>query len=161
MAKKKKSKEQAASKQYTVLVAVDFSQGSAYALRRAKSIMGQKPDRILVLHVIDHDFIEKCQDNKIGPEEEIKKALFLQAKKRLKDFLKEEDIVEAKVIVTKGIPFLEINRVAVEEKVDMVVMGNRGTSGDMKTIFFGSTTERVLRFMKRPVLCTPIEEERN
>jgi nucleotide-binding universal stress UspA family protein len=25
----------------------------------------------------------------------------------------------------------------------------------MKAIFFGSTTERVLRFIKRPVLCIP------
>ena len=160
MAKKKKSMEQATPKHYTVLVAVDFSQGSAYALRKAKFIMGKKPDRILVLHVIDHDFIEKCLDNQIGTEDEIKKNLFIQAKKRLKEFLKTESMGDAKIIVSKGIPFLEINRVAIEKNVDIVVMGNRGTSGNMKTIFFGSTTERVLRFMKRPVLCVPIEEDR-
>ena len=65
-----------------------------------------------------------------------------------------------KEIVCEGIPFLEINKKAVETGADLVVMGNRGNSGDMQTIFFGSTTERVLRFMKRPVLCVPIMEDR-
>lgn len=63
-------------------------------------------------------------------------------------------------IICEGIPFLEINKKAVEIGADMVIMGNRGNSGDMQTIFFGSTTERVLRFMSRPVLCVPIEEDR-
>ena len=63
-------------------------------------------------------------------------------------------------LICEGTPFLEINKKAVETEADMVIMGNRGTSGDMQTIFFGSTAERVLRFMKRPVLCVPVEEDR-
>ena len=63
-------------------------------------------------------------------------------------------------LICEGVPFLEINKKAVETDADMVIMGNRGNSGDMQTIFFGSTTERVLRFMSRPVLCVPIEEDR-
>ena len=39
----------------------------------------------------------------------------------------------------------------------MIIMGSKGDSYDMKAIFFGSTTERVLRFIKRPVLCIPSE----
>ena len=77
-------------KKYKVLVAVDFSPSSARALRMAKSIMGQKPDRIVVIHVIDHNFIERCISNQIGTESHIKKTLFLQAKLRLKDFLRKE-----------------------------------------------------------------------
>jgi nucleotide-binding universal stress UspA family protein len=145
-----------------VLVAVDFSSSSARALRMAKSIMGQKPDRIVVIHVIDHNFVERCISNQIGSENYIKKTLFLQAKKRLKDFLREEGMTAETVeeLICVGIPFLEINKKAVEMDADMVIMGNRGNSGDMQTIFFGSTTERVLRFMSRPVLCVPIEEDR-
>jgi len=151
-----------AEKKYTVLVAVDFSPSSAHALRKAKSIMGRKPDRIVVLHVIDQDFIERCITNGIGTESQIKKTLFLQAKRRLKEFLRREEMdgEPVKQVVCRGIPFLEINKKAAEIGADMVIMGNRGNSGDMRTIFFGSTTERVLRFMSRPVLCIPIEEER-
>jgi len=150
------------SERYKVLVAVDFSPSSARALRMAKSIMGRKPDRIVVIHVIDHNFIERCISNQIGTESHIKKTLFLQAKQRLKDFLREEGMAAEPVeeLICEGVPFLEINKKAVEVGADMVIMGNRGNSGDMQTIFFGSTTERVLRFMSRPVLCVPIEEDR-
>lgn len=149
-------------KKYKVLVAVDFSPSSARALRMAKSIMGRPPDQILVLHVIDTKFIERCIKNDIGNEEQIKKKLFLEAKKNMKKFLWAEGMEEgsAKTLVCSGTPFLEINKKAAENEVDMVIMGNRGNSGDMETIFFGSTTERVLRFMSRPVLCVPIEEDR-
>ena len=80
----------------------------------------------------------------------------------LTDFLRSEGMEDdsIKKLICEGIPFLEINKKAVEYGVDMVIMGNRGNSGDMQTIFFGSTTERVLRFMSRPVLCVPIEEDR-
>jgi len=64
-------------------------------------------------------------------------------------------------LICQGTPFIEINKRAVESGADMVVMGNRGNSGDMKTIFFGSTAERVLRFMKRPVLCVPLKEDQD
>lgn len=150
------------TKEYKVLVAVDFSASSARALRRAKSIMGRKPDRILVLHVIDSKFVEKCINSQIGTEKNIRKTLFLQAKKNLKDFLRAEGMEDEPIekLICEGVPFLEINKKAFETGVDMVIMGNRGNSGDMQTIFFGSTTERVLRFMIRPVLCVPIEEDR-
>ena len=154
--------ERTETKEYKVLVAVDFSPSSARALRRAKSIMGRKPDRILVLHVIDRNFVEKCINSQIGTEKNIRKTLFLQAEKSLKDFLRAEGMEDEPLekLICEGIPFLEINKKAAETGVEMVIMGNRGNSGDMQTIFFGSTTERVLRFMSRPVLCIPIEEDR-
>ena len=162
MITKRADKDRIDRKAYKVLVAVDFSASSARALRMATSIMGRKPDRIMVIHVIDHDFIERCISNEIGTESQIKKTLFLQAKKRLKVFLRAEGMVGEPIeeLICEGIPFLEINKKAVETEADMVIMGNRGNSGDMKTIFFGSTTERVLRFMSRPVLCVPTEEDR-
>ncbi len=149
--------KQARQKEYKVLVAVDFSESSAQALRMSRSVMGRKPDRIAVLHVIDQKFVESCVENQIGTEGQIKKTLFLQAKKRLKDFLHEGgmDGQPVEELVCEGIPFLEINQKAVETNAYLIIMGNRGNSGDMQTIFFGSTTERVLRLMKRPVLCVP------
>jgi len=52
---------------------------------------------------------------------------------------------------------VEINKKEVEISSDMTVIDSKGKSGDMKTIFFGSTFERVLRFITRPVLCVPAE----
>jgi len=162
MMTEKAGKQDTDHKKYKVLVAVDFSPYSAQALRKAKSIMGRRPDRILILHVIDVDFVQKCVKNQIGDESQVKKKLFLQAKARLKDFLRAEGMEGEPIeeLICEGIPFIEINKKALQLEVDMVIIGNRGTSGDMQTIFFGSTAERVLRFMKRPVLCVSIEEDR-
>ena len=52
----------------------------------------------------------------------------------------------------KGHPYLEISRKAVQVDAQMIVMGCSGNAGDMEFIFFRSTTERVLKFIKRPVL---------
>ena len=136
--KKTDNKEQTALKTSTVLVAVDFSLCSVHALRRARSIIGQKPGRILVLHVIDHDFVERCIHNRLGTKEHIKKILYPRAKAKLKDLLLEEgpDGHSTEELICEGMPFIEINKKAVEIGADMVVMGNRGNSGDMKTIFF-------------------------
>jgi nucleotide-binding universal stress UspA family protein len=149
-------------KEYRALVAIDFSQCSAHALKSSKLIMGRKPDKTYALHVIDHDFIEKCIDSGLGTESQIKKSLFVEARKKLKQFLQDQDMEtdSIEMDICEGTPFLEINRKAIEKDVDIVILGTHGTSGDMTQIFFGSTTERVLRFIKRPVLCVPIEEDR-
>jgi nucleotide-binding universal stress UspA family protein len=162
MMTEKTDRQDKSLKKYSVLVAVDFSPYSAQALRAAKSIMGQQPDNILILHVIDDYFVKKCVKNQIGSESQVKKKLFLQAKIRLREFLRSEGMEgeTTEELICEGIPFMEINKKALQREVDMVIIGNRGTSGDMQTIFFGSTAERVLRFMKRPVLCVTIEEDR-
>jgi nucleotide-binding universal stress UspA family protein len=147
---------------YNVLVAVDFSPCSAHALKSSKLIMGRKPDHICVLHVIDSDFVEKCISSGLGTESQIKKSLFIDAKERLNNFLQDQNLATNSIEteVSEGTPFLEINKKAIEKDVDIIIMGTHGTSSDMKRIFFGSTTERVLRFIKRPVLCVPVEEDR-
>ncbi len=51
--------------------------------------------------------------------------------------------------------YIEINKKAVEIDAEMIIIGSQDRSGDMKSIFFGSTPERVLRFIAKPVLCVP------
>jgi nucleotide-binding universal stress UspA family protein len=147
------------SKGPTVLVAVDFSHCSRLALRRAKSWAAMDAGKILVLHVIDQDFVRHCIQQHLGTEEEIKKKLFINSKNKLRDFIRREKVDgnNTQMIVCEGTPCMEINRKAVEYDVEMIIMGSKGNSDDMKAIFFGSTTERVLRFIKRPVLCIPPE----
>ena len=163
MVKKSTKKEETKKKGSTILVAVDFSSYSAVALKKAMSMVREKSDKILALHVVDQDFVKSCVLNALGEEKNIKEKLFLQAKEKLKNFLKPEGVVGENVdnLICEGVPYLEINKQAVLNNVEMIVMGSRGNSGDMNSIFFGSTTERVLRFIKRPVLCVPQEENNN
>jgi nucleotide-binding universal stress UspA family protein len=147
----------------TVLVAVDFSHCSKLALRQAKSWASRNNGKVLVLHVIDQDFVRHCIQQHLGVEEEVKKKLFINSKNRLRRFLRSEGMDEKNIlmIVSEGRPCIEINRKAVENDVEMIIMGSKGDSDDMKAIFFGSTAERVLRFIKRPVLCIPEESNYN
>lgn len=146
-------------KGFAVLVPIDFSPFSVQALRTARTLMGLKPRRLLALHVIDRDFVDRCIRHSLGTEDHIKKTLFLSAKARLKDLLHKEGTDDAERPVCMGTCFLEINNQAIQCGADMVVMGSRENSGDMNNIFFFSTTERVLRFIKRPVLCVPLNGE--
>jgi nucleotide-binding universal stress UspA family protein len=141
----------------TILVAVDFSDWSRSAVRMAKSLRRGGGDRIVALHVIDEAFVRQCVRRELGKEGEIKRSLFLRSKADLRDILEEEgldgDGVDAEVC--EGTPFIEINRKAVEREADLIILGSRGKAGGMDTIFFGTTTEKVLRFITRPVLCVP------
>jgi len=143
---------------FSVLVPVDFSPFSVQALRFASTFMGHRPSRLIALHVIDAAFVDKCIQLSLAPEDHIKKTLFTNAKAQLKRLLIAEEMENAERNVCIGTPFLEINKQAIQHDADMIIMGSRGNSGDMNSIFFGSTTERVLRFIKRPVLCVPLEE---
>jgi nucleotide-binding universal stress UspA family protein len=152
---KKKSEDR------TFLVAIDFSDCARDALRQIKLFLAEKPSRIIALHVIDHDFITECIRHELGNEGQIKKKLFLEAKAKLRDILRREDMTgnHVQMIVSEGVPYIEINKKAVENNVDMIIIGSCGNTGDMSQIFFGSTAEKVLRFITRPVLCIPPELE--
>ena len=144
-------------KRAAILVAIDFSHCSLIALRKAKSLASRDSGRLVALHVIDHHFVQQCIHERLGTEREIKKKLFLSAKARLRDFLRREGLErdDVDMVVCEGTPCVEINKAAVKSDAQMVVMGSKGNSDDMQTIFFGSTTEKVLRFIRRPVLCVP------
>jgi nucleotide-binding universal stress UspA family protein len=155
------SDDDSESEEKTILVAVDFSDCARGALRQAKSLMAEKRFRIIALHVINHDFIAECIRHELGDEGQIKKKLFMEAKAKLRDYLAQEKLEDNNVqmIVSEGVPYIEINKKAVENNVDMVIIGSCGKTGDMGSIFFGGTTEKVLRFITRPVLCVPPKSE--
>ena len=73
-----------------IAAGVNIADNIPCAMRRARTILGQKPGRILVLHVIDHDFIVRCIHNRLGTEEHIKKTLFLGARDKLQNLLRAE-----------------------------------------------------------------------
>ena len=74
-----------------ILVAVDFSDCSRLALRKAKLLLGDRPGYIIALHVIDRDFIATCLRRNIATEGHLKKQLFMDSKYRLKTFLQEQE----------------------------------------------------------------------
>jgi len=141
----------------TILVAMDFSDCSKAAYRKACTIFRGDIEKIIALHVIDSEFVKRCVTHRVGKEGQIKKTLFLNAKEQLKEFIAEEKETDVKVepVICEGVPYLEITRKAHEFNVEMIIIGSYGKAGDTERIFFGSTAEKLLRFITHPILCIP------
>lgn len=139
-----------------LLVSVDFSDCCLMALRKAMDLVAGRKAEIIVLHVIDQQFVQDTIRLGLSIESDIKKKIFLDARARLKALLEEEHLDgDVKPVVCEGIPYLEINRKAEEFKVDFIVIGSCGMAGYPDNIFFGGTAEKVMRFSRRPVFCVP------
>lgn len=140
----------------SILCPIDYSVASAGALRYAAAIAEHFVTRLIVLNVED-PLLTMAMDLGAGipwtpttAEDEI--AQFAS-----EVFEKDpETLALCECDVAIGKPSVEILRVARERSCDLIVMSSHGLSGARK-LFFGSTTERVLRETTVPVLVTPPE----
>ncbi len=63
------------------------------------------------------------------------------------------------VIVSEGVPFLEILRKAEDFQVDAIMMGRFGHRGPIEKVLFGTTAEHVIRGTSRAVIVVPVDTE--
>lgn len=134
-----------------ILVPVDFSKHSEYALEVAAQIAKQKNAELIVVHMLG---LSDVMINKEDPVE-IREAVFYLklAKKRFSEFLDKDYLKGIKVteMVHNYKVFREVNDVAMKVEADLVVMGSHGSSG-LSEVFVGSNTEKVVRSSEVPVL---------
>ena len=134
-----------------IIVPIDFSEHSEYALEAA-AIIAQKHDaELLALHMLE--ISDAILTHNTGEQQS--KAFFLLklAEKRFDQFLEKDYLKGLKVspIVKHFKVFSEVNDVAEEQNADLIVMGSHGASG-VKEFFVGSNTEKVVRHSEIPVL---------
>jgi nucleotide-binding universal stress UspA family protein len=138
----------------TILCPIDFSEASAGALRYAAAVADHFAARLIVLSVED-PLLTETADLGAGvpwtPEEcthEIRQFA-------VKTFGAEPPTRAAlEYEAVAGQPAPEILRFARERSCDLIVISRHGLTG-MRKQFFGSTTERILRETRQPVLITP------
>ena len=138
----------------SVLCPVDFSDASRGALRYAAAIAEHFCARLTVLTIND-PLLEIAADTAYG-------ATWLpqDSHGELRRFVESTfagrtlGVQELRSEVATGKPAPEILRVARERSCDLIVMSTHGLTG-VRKLFFGSTTERVLRETSVPVLVTP------
>ena len=141
----------------TILVPVDFSEHSEYALEVAASIAKIHDAEIVVVHMMGlaESFLNKDEKQEVFNAIYFMKLTKQRFEKLLdKDYLKGIDVTE--VVKTHKV-FSEINEVAKEYEADLIVMGSHGVAG-VKEVFVGSNTEKVVRTADIPVL---VIKERN
>jgi len=138
----------------SILCPVDFSEASAGALRYAAAIADHFAARLIVLTVED-PLLTQAADLGTGvlwTPEECKREIEQFAVKTFDENPPTLATLEYEAAVGKPAP--EILRVAREQSCDLIVVSTHGLTG-MRKLFFGSTTERILRETTRPVLITP------
>ena len=138
----------------SVLCPVDFSEASRSALYHAAAIADHFGAVLTVLAVDDPLLAEVAASTGRVPSmpDETRAELHRFAAGVLDAPEHHAKKVDFRAVV--GQPAREILRVAREVAADVIIMSSQGRSG-MRKLFFGSTTERVLRETTIPVLVTP------
>ncbi len=138
-----------------ILVPVDFSDYSNSAVQYAKSLAKDFNAHLVFLHTIFNEFqpayFATGTEAILSLDPELKK----RSSKKLEEFVGE--IENATFVVTEGLAYQSIVDIAEENNIDLIVMATRGLTG-LDHFLIGSTTERVVRLSKTPVLT--IERDR-
>lgn len=138
----------------TILCPIDFSDASRGALRYAKAIAEYFESRLIILTVEDPLLTEAVDlgTGVVWDPEDTRRELARFVSRQLRgEPIKTADV---QYEVAVGKPAHQVLHVAREQACDLIVMSTHGLTG-MRKLFFGSTTERVLRETTIPVLATP------
>ena len=133
-----------------VLVAVDDSLQSLWALETAKRLAGDAPARIALVHIINSvpgltpEFAYAAEDLRPTLEAEASQLLH-DAKKRL------PENVSCDEFVREGDPAYEIVSLATLWHADVIVIGTHGR-GLLGRVFLGSVAASVVRHAPCPVM---------
>jgi nucleotide-binding universal stress UspA family protein len=136
----------------SVLCPVDFSEPSRSALCYASAVADHFGARLTVLAVDDPFLVEAAAATGTPLADVTLNELKRFCGDTLPDCPAGPKKVEFRVAVGK--PATEILTAADDLHADLIVMSSQGRSG-IRKMFFGSTTERVLRETSTPVLITP------
>jgi len=142
----------------TIVVPVDFSEQSGYALKVAASLAKQKGANILAIHMLELNEAMMTSTEGFHPEQTV--FLIKLAEKRLHKFLDKDYLNGIKVtpVIKHFKVFGEVNDIAKKHGADLIVMGSHGSDG-LKEIFVGSNAEKVVRHSDVPVLVVKDEME--
>jgi nucleotide-binding universal stress UspA family protein len=135
----------------SILVATDFSTDGNNALRRAALLAEQHAARLTILHVVNPAG-SRALRRWFPPTIDIELKT-VQTRATLRRFAKEiiaRHGIAAKFDVVAGDAFEEI--LSHSMRADLVVIGQRGTTASLKHLVMGSTTERLPRLSRKPVL---------
>ena len=138
----------------SILCPIDFSDAARGALRYGAALASHFGTRLIVMTVED-PLLTEALDLGTGaawrPEDTQRELAEFTAKTIGRD---SPVAVRLEYEVAVGKPAPEILRVARERMCDLIAISTHGLTG-VRKLFFGSTTERVLRETTRPVLLTP------
>lgn len=145
--------EQIQRKIESVLIACDFSPDSGNAVRWGIDFAQAFGAKLTMATVIENT--QLSQILKLDPQKEHGMAEKFQADLHLKlqDTVPEEyrDTIKPETVVLAGQPHEELNKYAILNHIDLIVMGVHGR-GIIENLLVGSTTDRLVRLGQFPVM---------
>jgi nucleotide-binding universal stress UspA family protein len=134
-----------------IIVPIDFSEHSEYALEAAANLAQKYGSELIVLHMLELSNAILTSNGASINEEAV---FYLKlAEQKFDAFLDKPYLEGIKItpIVKHFKVFSEVNDVANEHNANLIVMGSHGASG-VKEVLVGSNTEKVVRHSDIPVL---------
>lgn len=134
-----------------IIVPIDFSEQSEFALQAAAKFAKKFNAEILALHMLEMSDVMLTASDGYANEQAV---FFVKlAEQKFERFLKKDYLKTLQVtpIIKHFKVFSEVNDVAEKHDADLIIMGSQGTSG-VADFFVGSNTERVVRTANIPVL---------
>lgn len=148
------------SDMYTnILVAVDFSDSSKLAMKKAVEMSEKCKARLELIHVVDVPVFPVLEDVAVMGmpglwDESLAESLITASDKKLKQLAEEFSLDNYSTIV--GTPSLDIVERAKQKKQDLIIIGIHGTSGIKKLI--GSTANSVINNAPCDVLSVKLND---
>jgi nucleotide-binding universal stress UspA family protein len=143
-----------------ILVPTDFSENAMNALQYALELFKYDVSEFFIMHAYqDEVYAEDSLINK-KPVDEINKIISNKSLKQLENTLKKINKISPNprhsynILSSNNILIDEVDKIVVDENIDIIVMGTRGKTNDSK-LTFGSHTLQVLKFVQCPVLAIP------
>ena len=141
----------------TILFPTDFSNGARAAMDYALSLAQDYKAKLLLLYVIQDISIAEWYIPSTLSVADLVEDMQKSAWKEMDKWAAEATsrVKDVEKLVERGVPFVEIIRIAREKNADMIIIGTHGRTG-IDHMLFGSTAEKVVRKAPCPVLTVRI-----
>jgi len=142
-----------------ILCPTDFSEPSCKAIKAAGELAERDSAELILLHVVGTIPALDTPTGMVGFDvSAYQKELTDSAERSLQERLEKHipESVSARTLVVHGEAAHEINRVALEDEVDLIVISTHGETGWRHRIF-GSVPDKVIRNAECPVLAIHLD----
>ncbi|MDP5082308.1 MAG: universal stress protein [Winogradskyella sp.] len=141
-----------------IIIPVDFSKHSEYALETAVALAKQHNSELYVMHMLE--LSESILSSSSSTRNEETAFMLMVANKKFETFLDKPYLkgITITPMIKHHKVLKEVAEVANDIKADLIVMGSRGHS-EHDGIFTGSNTEKVVRYSDTPVLVVKSKPE--
>lgn len=140
---------------HTLLAATDFSAPARHALERAAMLAQTHPDaRLTLAHIVSGSALDTLRRMLPGNAAALETQVLAQAEKALNELaanLAAHYPCNIDSVLAQGAALTALVEIADTRQIDLMVMGVRGAHF-VRELLLGSTTERVLRISRRPLL---------